>query len=151
MKYKQNILHRRAFALIFAIILLVVFSTITGLIVSLSTDTSSTTAKVYLYNQAKLYSRSGIEMALLMIEDRERNDSNNCLQELNLTVDDSGIKFNILVYINYIGSNLKCGTKNQIYTVGYPESNGTVMIDAYVSTVDLQENITFYRRTVQKP
>ena len=133
---------RKAFSLIVSIVLLVLFSSITGLILSLSSESSTTTTKLYLYNQAKLYSMSGIEIALLMIANREKNSSTP-LQELNLTIDN----FKINILINYIGSYMT----TEIYENNFSDTNGTVMVDAFVSTTNFNENITFHRRTVQKP
>lgn len=129
---------RKAFSLIVSIVLLVLFSSITGLILSLSSESSTTTTKLYLYNQAKLYSISGIEIALLMIANREKNSSTP-LQELNLTIDN----FKINILINYMTT--------EIYENNFSDTNGTVMVDAFVSTTNFNENITFHRRTVQKP
>lgn len=129
---------RKAFSLIVSIVLLVLFSSITGLILSLSSESSTTTTKLYLYNQAKLYSISGIEIALLMIANREKN-SLTPLQELNLTIDN----FKINILINYMTT--------EIYENNFSDTNGTVMVDAFVSTTNFNENITFHRRTVQKP
>jgi len=134
---------RKGFTLILTIFFMVVFSSLTAMILSLSADTGSTTYKLFLYNQAKLLARSGNEIAVLMIQNRP--PENRCLENLEIQDGD----FNISINISYVGSGFKnCKT---IFSNSFQETNGTVIIDTSVSTNFKTENILFHRRTVQKP
>lgn len=135
---------RGGFVLIMAIGLLVLFSALTGMIISLSSDSYSSTGKIYLYNQAKLLARSGIEMAILMIEDRVPTDP--CLQNLEIIDGD----FNISVEINYVGRYQNCDVPSIVNFVA-DESNGSIIVDVYVRTINNGEKIVFHRKTAQKP
>jgi hypothetical protein len=134
---------REAFILIITIGLLVIFSTLTAMIVSLSSETYSSTGKSYQYNQAKLMGRSSLEIAILMIEDRTSSD--RCLQNLNIIDGD----FNASLEINYIGKYQNCN-QAPIFTAVADETNGTVIIDVYVRVKGSNETL-FHRRTAQKP
>jgi hypothetical protein len=115
------------------------------MILSLSSETSSTASKLYLYNQAKLLARSGMEVAILMVENRKLSDP--CLEKLNIEDGD----FNISLHLKYIGSNFpNCNTALNT-TLSYPDSNGTIVMDVFVQTKFKNENILFHRKTVQKP
>jgi len=134
---------RKSFTLILTIFFLIIFSSLTAMILSLSADTGSTTTRLYLYNQAKLLARSGNEIAVLMIQNRFSD--NICLENLEIQDGD----FNISINISYIGSGFKnCKT---LFSNSYQETNGTVIIDVYVTTTFKMENINFHRRTAQKP
>ena len=136
---------RKSFTIIFTIIFLVVFSALTSMILSLSADTSSITAKLYLYNQAKLLARTGNEIAVLMISNRPHGK--NCLEVLNILDGD----FNTTLNISYVGSGFTDNNcrENIIFQNSFSEANGTVLIDVYVR--HNIEKIIFHRRTIQKP
>jgi len=136
---------RKSFTLIFTLIFLVVFSALTSMILSLSADTNSMTAKLYLYNQAKLLARTGNEIAVLMIGNRPHGK--NCLEVLNILDED----FNTTLNISYVGSGFADNNckENIIFNNDFSETNGTVIIDVYVR--HNIERILFHRRTIQKP
>jgi hypothetical protein len=134
---------RKSFTILLTIIFLVFFSALTAMILSLSSDTNSTTSKLYLYNQAKLLARSGNEIAVLLIQDRPPEVQ--CLKTLKLQDGD----FNISLNINYIGKFANC--PNTIFDNNFSETNGSVIIDVYVETNFEDEHIRFHRRTIQKP
>lgn len=126
--------------------LLILFSSLTGMILSLSTDTSSTTSKLYLYSQAKLLARSGIEIAILMVENR--GDDKNCLESINI---EDG-EFNTTVNISYIGvESPNCKDKNITFKNNYALTKGTILLDVFVETAFETEHIKFHRRVAQKP
>lgn len=137
---------RRGVTLIFTIFLLVLFSSVTAMIISLSSTTADTTNQIYLYNQAKLQARSGIEIAILMIQNRDK--SKNCLEELSVIDDEKD--FNTTMYISYVGDYwVNCGTKNLFKTTS-SESNGSLLIDVYVKHISSDRTI-FHRKSPQKP
>jgi len=136
---------RKSFTLILTLVFLVVFSALTSQILSLSANTNSMTAKLYLYNQAKLLARTGNEIAVLMIGNRPHGQ--NCLEVLNILDGD----FTTTLNISYVGSgftDINC-KNNTIFQNNFSETNGTVVIDVYVR--HNIEQILFHRRTIQKP
>ena len=137
---------RQGFIMMFTIFFLVVFSSLTAMIFSLSSDIGSTSSKLYLFNQAKLLARTGNEIAILMVQNRP--PENKCLEILRIKEGD----FNITLNIGYIGKDFPdCNSSNIIFDSNFTETNGTIFIDVYVETVFEAEHILFHRRTTQKP
>ena len=135
---------RRSFTLLLSITLLIIFSSIVSITLSISSETAQTTSKVHLFNRAKLLGRSATEVGLLAVGGYNFKGG-NCLEKLNLNGDDL---FTVEVYFNYIGYNCK----NSIIKdseLKFNDSNGTVLIDVFVESK--ANNIRFHRRTFQKP
>ena len=59
--------NRTGFAMIMAIAVIVIISTIMALSLALTTQTAKQTVDIYLYEQSVLYSKSAAELALLDI------------------------------------------------------------------------------------
>jgi len=137
---------KRGFVLILTIFILILFSYFVAMILSLSSNTSETAVQQYLYSQAKLLARSGVEFAVLMIQDR--NNSQPCLEELSVI--DKEKEFNTTIYINYIGDYWQdCGTKN-FWTTTSSDSNGSILIDVYVRYLQ-NGKVIYHRKLTQKP
>ena len=62
--------------------------------------------------------------------------------------------FDINMTLYYIGNGLPCDANHTLANdIATAESNGTVMIDTFVSYTNPENNETvrFHRRTIQKP
>ena len=140
--------------MIMAIAFLLVMATIAALMISLTTQTTKRGADMYFEEQAHLLAKSATEYALLAISGHNRA-TDSCINEINATYD--GI-YDIDTKIRYIGLASLGGTcdgdDSLIDSIETPESNGTVMIDVYVTVPETQtgsEPVRFHRRTLQKP
>lgn len=147
---KKSSINRYGFSLLLAIVILVLIGTLMGLMLSFTTTTAKQTEDLYLKEQEELIARSATEYALLKISgnDWSKGECINKIYDLN------GYKnFDIDITIYYFGKGLPSSCNildNNIYT---KESNGTVLIDVFVSTTDplSSEKIRFHKRTLQKP
>jgi len=147
MQRENNILkttHKDGFAMIGAIVVVLVVSAIMTLSIMLTTQTTKRTVDLYLYEQAVLYSKSAAELALLDIA-RE-----GCKNSYNTTFD--GI-YDANVTMLYIYGSTQ-GSCSDYFNITAPEQNGSVLMDITLS-VRADANITsepirYFRRTMQK-
>ena len=150
---KTNFNGKRAgIAMIMAIIVVVVISTIMVLSLALTSETTKKTADLYLYEQAVLYSRSAAELALLAIADN--NTSAGCINSFtNYDTPLDGI-YDVNVTIRYIFTNPVAGCDMYISDINTTEQNGSVLMDINISVDPAKgystEPITYFRRTIQK-
>jgi len=143
---------RRGFTLLSAIFLMVLVATLMVLAFSLSTQTAKQTGDIYLQEQGQLLARSATEFALLAISGHD--NSANCIEQINLEYPQGSPIFDINMSLYYIGNGLPCNAGHLLdNTIATQESNGTVLIDTFVSYVDpgTEERVVFHRRTIQKP
>ncbi len=163
MQRKNNILRmnprnkRLGFAMITAIIVIVIISTIMTLSLSLTAQTSKRTIDLYLYEQGELVAKSAVELTLLEIA--KRDPVTNCLNTYTALPFDANITnlFDVNVSVQYVftGAVVGCtpyspgGAPMYITTA---EQNGSVLMDVVVSTkADITtEPIRYFRRTIQK-
>ncbi|MDD2652470.1 MAG: hypothetical protein PHX44_05425 [Sulfurimonas sp.] len=134
---------RSGFAMITAIIVIVIISTIMALSLSLTTETTKRTVDLYLYEQAALHAKSGAELALLSIA------QNGCPNTFNTTLD----TFDVNVTMQYIFTSDVGGCTEYINNIQTQEQNGSVLMDVTVSLNDTSlstEPIRYFRRTIQK-
>jgi Tfp pilus assembly protein PilX len=149
MQRKNYLLRKSGFAMIMAIGVIVVISTIMALSLAMTAETTKRTTDLYIYEQAVLLSKSAAEYALLQISQNPPCSVNN----LNFTQDSI---YNINVDIRYIyteASTCTVGGGTDYFTITTPEQNGSVLMDITVSVTD--ENITsepirYFRRSIQK-
>lgn len=147
MQRKNSILNRYpcskrgAFAMIMAIFVIIIISTIMALSISLTTQTSKRTTDIYLYEQAELVAKSATERALLEI-------ANNGCQ--NTFTTDTGM-FDVSVTMQYIYTGAVGGCTSY-FNITTPEQNGSVLMDVVVSTKAniTTEPIRYFRRSIQK-
>ena len=147
---------RPAIALISAIFLLVFISMITALVLGMNVQTQKSTADIYLRDQADLLAKSATEFAMLAISGHERVVNNDCVNFINSQYPAVTPQFDINTTILYIGNGFpaNCNMLNGANAITTAESNGTVIIDVYVSAtsaLQLPEPIRVHRRTIQKP
>ena len=140
---------RNAMAMIMAITVIVIMSSIMALSLSMTAQTSKRTTDLYLYEQSQLLAKSAVEYALLKIA------QNPPCSNLDETFTQDGI-YNISISMQYIyDSDASCVINGgTLYTtVTTPEQNGSALIDVGVSVTDTTvstEPIRYFRRTIQK-
>ena len=146
---------RKGIALVTAIAFLLIMVTIMGLMVSMTAQTSKQGADLYFQEQAQLLAKSATEFALLAISGHDRVANNDCVNRINSTY--MGI-YDVNTTIRYIGfpnSGFGANCNRYIENIQTPESNGTILIDVYVTlntaAAGTTEEIRFHRRTMQKP
>jgi type II secretory pathway component PulK len=143
--------NRSGFAMIMAIIVVAIITTIMAISLSLTTQTSKRTTDLYLYEQAVLYSKSAAELALLDIANRD--PSTNCANSFNVSFPETNPIYDANVTMRYV-YNSAVGTCVDYVNVTTPEQNGSILMDITVS-VRADANITaepirYFRRTIQK-
>jgi hypothetical protein len=157
--YQSN---HRGMAMFAAIAFLLVMATIAALMVSMTTLTSKRGTDLYFQEQAHLLAKSATEYALLAISGHSIASTGNCINTINATYGDI---YDINTTIRYIGNGfptiagacdmLKYANGiNDVNDIQTAESNGTVIIDVYVTAPSDQtgaERVRFHRRTMQKP
>ncbi len=162
MQRKNYILKRRGIAMIMAIAVIIILSTIMALMLNLTAQSSKQTTNDYLHEQAILLTRSAIEYSLLRIS--ATNRSTGCLTSINAAYpkNDATKIFDINMSIRYIGLSAgnvfnECNASNNYIVnadVTNSESKGSILLDVIVSTPPdsniTTEPITYFRRTLQK-
>lgn len=152
---------KKGFALIFAVIFLVLIATIGILSLSIAASSVKSSSNIYLREQAELLAISAAEHALLAIQ--AHDFSKNCIDEIKSTYpDDKNPQFNIKTSIMYIGTNLPSDCKklyddnkiNIFYDAAKNKINDkyqAAIIDIIVQTPQnvTTEPIKFHRRITQ--
>lgn len=137
---------RDAFAMIMAIFVIIIISTIMALSLSLTSETSKRTTDIYLYEQAELVAKSAVELTMLEIAE------NGCLNTFAPAFDaDTTAFFDVTVNMQYIHTGAVGGC-NSYFNITTPEQNGSVLMDVVVTTQPgiTTEPIRYFRRTIQK-
>jgi len=151
---------RNGIAMIIAIIFLLVTATLMALMLNMTTQTSHRSEHLYFNEQAKLLAQSATEFAVLAISGHDRAGDTDCLETITSNYPGGAGAlpiFNIRTTIRYIGlgNGGTCGTSSFVNGITTAQSQGSVLIDVYVDSVDanlnLGETITYHRRTIQKP
>ena len=147
MQRKNNILKpsKNAFAMIMAIIVVIVIGGLMAFSLSLVAQTGKRTTDLYLYEQTVLYSKSAAELALLDIAKH-----NPCTQvDNNYTL---GTIYNANVKMSYVYTTPSpcASATNDYFTVTTAEQNGSVLMDITVTTNEGTEPIRYFRRVMQK-
>ncbi len=143
--------------MILAIAFLLVAGVIMAIMIRMTAQTTKRTGDIYFQEQAHLLARSATEFALLAISGHNRAGG-NCLTNINIQYPNAVAPiYDINTTIQYIGLQslgATCAANSLIDDIVTSESNGTILIDTYVSTsstVNLNEPVRFHRRTMQKP
>jgi hypothetical protein len=143
--------------MIIAIAFLLITAVLMAIMINMTSQTTKRTGDIYFQEQAHLLAKSATEFTLLAISGHNRAGG-NCLTNINAQYPNAASPiFDINTTIRYIGlAGLggTCATSSLINNITTPESNGTIVIDTYVTTsanVLLTEQVRFHRRTMQKP
>jgi hypothetical protein len=151
---------RDGFAMIMAVGVIIMISTIMLLSLNTTAATSKRTVDLFLYEQAELHTKSAIEYALYKISKEGCQDIPIIINGLDGVYD-----INVSTQYSYTGedgSNFTtttneagdvCDNLTPTTAVTTPEQNGTVMMDVTVTipaSITGTEPVTFFRRTIQK-
>jgi competence protein ComGC len=140
----KNIRNHSGFAMIMAVAVIIVVSTIMLLSLNTTALTSKRTVDLYLHEQAELHTKSAIEYALYKIA------TEGCQNNLNIPALD-GV-YDINISMRYIGTS-SSGCTDYINNLTTEEQNGSVLMDVTVTiptSVTGAEEVRFFRRTIQK-
>ncbi len=138
---------RKGFSLLLAIIVMITIATLMALMISATSTTVKQTSDIYVSEQTKLLAKSATELALLAISGH--NNNNNCIENINFTYQ---TYYDVNMSLYYIGNSLPCNPSHLLdNNISTSESNGTVIIDTYVTFKGSSEPIRYHRRTIQKP
>ncbi len=139
---------KKGMAMIMAISVIVVLSTIMALSLSLTAQTGKRTTDIYLYEQAVLLSQSAAEYALLRI-----SQSTPCKHGGFSFTHDNIYDINITMkYIFTSATTCSPADANgtDYFNVVENDTNGTVLMDITVTTNAGTEPIRYFRRSIQK-
>lgn len=153
--------------MIMAIFFMIVIATLLTYMLATTSETAQRTTNDYLSEQGLLLAKSATEYTILRVSGVDRsgpdaipgNGDDTCLQTFMAKYPDSVSPiFDIVVNINYFGFKNGCAPLfgngiSSIGSINTPESNGSMLIDVYVSdnpNLNLSEPIRYHRRTVQK-
>jgi len=132
---------RSGIAMIMAITILLVISTIMALSLALTVTTGKKTTDIYLHEQAALYAKSAAELALLDIA------QNGCIDNIITSFDNNLYDVNVTMLYIYTGT---VGTCTNYFNIATPEQNGSVLMDITVTSTAGTEPIRYFRRSIQK-
>ncbi len=134
---------RRGFAMISAIVIMLVVASIATFTLMQTSQSIKKTADVYLYEQAELYTKSAIEYALFEVAKA------GCVDNLHFTL---GTIYDINIDMRYSYTITPVGCTS-FATVTSPKQNGSVLMDITVQ-VDANDTgsdpLRYFRRTIQK-
>ena len=162
MQRKNNLLMplksrgRKAFAMIMAIIVLIVIGGLMAFSLSLVAQTGKRTTDIYLYEQAVLVSKSAAELALLDIAQANpcTITTRNYVMDLNGDGNTNNDIYDVNVTLKYVYSAPSpCGVgnvNNYFENITTEEQNGSVLMDITVTTNEGSEPIRYFRRSIQK-
>lgn len=144
--------------MLLAIAFLLITAVLMAIMVNMTAQTTKRTGDIFFQEQAHLLAKSATEFTLLAISGHNRAGG-NCLRKVNVQYPSAAAPiFDINTTIRYIGlaglGGTCDGADSFIDNIVTPESNGTILIDTYVTTssaVNLTEPVRFHRRTMQKP
>lgn len=158
MQRKNNFLNnkstqRSGIALIMAVAVLVILSTIMALSLSLTAQTTKRTADLYLHEQAILVSKSAAELALLSIAKSTPCNvpSNELNYKFNLDGDSSTTAdeiYDVNITLDFVYKGISCS--DEYFEIDTDEQNGSVLMDITVTTNEGTEPIRYFRRSIQK-
>ncbi len=143
--------------MIMAIFFMILIATLLSYMLSSTTETAKRTTNVYVNEQAQLLAKSAVEYALLRVSGFDRSGG-DCMNGFTAVYPDAvNPIFDINVTVQYIGFGplATAGGDCAVYipNILTPESNGSMLIDVYVSdnaSLNLSEPIRYHRRTLQK-
>jgi hypothetical protein len=129
--------------MLFAIIFIVVLGTIGALTLYFSASGLKQTSNEYLILQAQMKAKSATEYAIMALEARDF-ENDGCINKIDI----NSTLYEINMTFHYFLKD--CPTDCNCSTITTRDSNGTVMINTYV-TSKFDRNIRFFRQTIQKP
>ncbi|MDD3344241.1 MAG: hypothetical protein PHR87_11790 [Sulfurospirillaceae bacterium] len=148
---------RKAFGLIQALIVIVMISGIMTIAMKYATISVKQTSDAYAKESAELFMDSAVELTLLAISGYDRNTSNHCLKDVNITSADGRYLADVNITTYYLlGGSADCTNCGALCTpIQTEESHGMVMLEVVVETNNTNprndQPIRLIRRTLQRP
>ncbi len=153
---------RRGFGLLQALMIIILVSGILIVAMKYATVSIKQTSDIYAKESAELFLNSAIEMSLLAISGFDRNSTNGCLSEVNISSLDKRFiaDINITDYYLVKDSNdsiaCKAGSGYIVHDITTEDSQGMVMLAVTVETnatnpKNKGKNIKLLKRTLQRP
>lgn len=151
---------RRGFALITAVFLMILLSTMLLKMLSFSSSDAQQVVNDYLLEQAQLAAYGATEFAMLRISTEDHTAG--CTQAISMDYPSTGTKlFDVGITIQYVWNGVGPGGTNcdntlvtgNTVSVTTAEQDGSAYIDVVVASdpaLGLDEPIRFHRRTLQK-
>ncbi len=149
---------RRAFAMIMAVVVMIVIASITMFTLMQTSHTVKRTADLYLYEQAELHTKSAIEYTLFEIA--RTGCVNNTLNFTLNTIYDINVSTRYVyteANTNFVAPIINCAEYIGATTTGSyiqtDEQNGSVLMDIVVTVKPADtgtDTIRYTRRTIQK-
>lgn len=136
---------RKGIGLLWALIILILVSTMMIFIAKVSFISQKHFSMSYGVQRGELFMQSCIENSIMAIEGYDRNNSNDCLE--NITFNDEKHRFscNVKVLRYYCYGNCVCKNKKIIKT---PFSNGYVLLKVMVKSP--KDNVKLSEITLQR-
>ncbi len=154
---KNRLLKKPAFAMIMAIIVLVVMATIMAFSVQFSSLTNEEIVEQYVKNQAELYAKNAAEFAKLLIAEKHTKCEPQTID--GFSFDNNGVSYadhnhtyNVYIDLNYAYSNTSCSGHDYIDLQDTPYEYGYVSIDVAVAVDGSKyggEDIRVVRRFIE--
>jgi hypothetical protein len=134
---------KNSFAMLFAIIFLVILGTLGALMMNFSSLSLKQTSDLYLGLEEKLKAKSATEYAIMALESRDFT-KDGCINKIDI----NGTIFDVNMTFHYFLT--ECPSDCNCSTISTKESNGTVLINTYVNS-KVMPHIRYFRQTIQKP
>ena len=134
---------KKGIGLIWALIILVLVSTMMVFIAKVSFISQKHTTISYAIQKAELFMQSCVENAILAIQGYDRNKNNDCLE--NIAFNKNNFECNVKVLRYYCYGDCKCSNKKIIKT---PFSNGYVLLKVLVKSD--KYNVKLSKITLQR-
>jgi hypothetical protein len=165
----QTVKLRKGFSLLMAVFIILLMSTITGLVLNTTSKIVKETTMQYRNEQARLLAKSYTELAVMAVTAHDR--TTDCIEHVEgtintLTIGDTNPAggninnggYQVDVDVQYIGNGFpvhsSCNMLNAQNLASLPGPH--MLIDVYVTYRDpdldatWQQDITYHRRTLQK-
>ena len=134
--------HKKSFALLLVILLIIVFSFLFTYILEIKTFQSDSQTKNYHKTQAAFH----LEFAKVFLQNLNLNESENpCIEEVNISHE----HYEIFAHISYISKIKDCPNSVQM-NLDSNESLGVAIIDVYVKSKSSMFNIKLHERFLKK-
>jgi len=151
---------RRGFSMIVAIFVVVLVAWLGSQVLHVAANESKSTGDRYLRYQAELLADSATDYAVMRIGDYNGTLNDNCLEDINITVNDASTAHNpmydigMTVYYSFKGpAPANCAVKNVLSPAAGTGLDTMVLIDTVVATRPglNTEPIRVHHRSWQKP
>ena len=138
---------RKAIGLLWALVILILVSTMLVFIAKVAFISQKHMSIGYGVQRGELFMQSCIENAIMAIEGYDRKSNNNCLNDINFTDEGNRFRCNVEI-LRYYCYNGNCPCSNEV-NISTPFSNGYVLMK--VTVISDRYNIKLSKVTLQRP